>query len=188
MNLSRVLYFGDFVACPVAVLVLAILALAGRDIEATGLWVLMLITGVAVWTLVEYVIHRWVYHRVAFFQKYHDAHHMNPRGLIGAPSFYSVGIILGVFFAPLLGFGLVAASGFASGVLLGYTGYMLVHHLSHHLEPRPGSPLYEARLRHMAHHYHGIEGNYGVTTSFWDRVFSTSLERRRRRPTTRTAS
>ena len=183
MNLSKVLYFGDFVACPIAVIVLATLALAHRDIETAGLWGLILFVGVGAWTLVEYVVHRWVYHRVAFFEKFHDAHHMNPRAMIGAPSFVSVVLILAVFFVPLLPVGLVAASGFASGALLGYTGYMLVHHLSHHGEPRPGTFLYQARLRHMAHHYHDTPGNYGVTTSFWDWVFSTNLERRRRHAT-----
>jgi sterol desaturase/sphingolipid hydroxylase (fatty acid hydroxylase superfamily) len=182
MNLSKALYFGDFLASPIAIIVLAAVALAGRDIETAGLWVLALLVGVGAWTLVEYVVHRWVYHRVAFFEKFHDAHHADPRALIGAPSFFSVGVVLGVFFVPLLAVGLVPASGFASGALLGYIGYMMVHHVSHHVEPKPGSLLYRARIRHMAHHYHATPGNYGVTTSFWDRVFSTSLERRRRRP------
>jgi sterol desaturase/sphingolipid hydroxylase (fatty acid hydroxylase superfamily) len=34
----------------------------------------------------------------------------------------------------------------------------------------------------LAHHYQSTPGNYGVTTSFWDWVFSTKLERRRRHP------
>jgi len=185
MKLSKFLYFGDFVACPVAMMVLATLALAGRNIETAGWWLLMLCAGIGAWTLVEYAVHRWVYHRVAFFQKFHDAHHLKPRAMIGAPSFVSVAIILAVFFAPLLSVGLVAASGFASGALLGYTGYMLVHHLSHHAEPKPGTLLYRARVRHMAHHYHSTPGNYGVTTGFWDRVFATHLEPRRQRTTLR---
>ncbi len=184
MNLSKALYFGDFVTSPIAIIVLATMALAGRDVEAAGLWVLALLAGVGAWTFVEYVVHRWVYHRVAFFEKFHDAHHANPRALIGAPSGFSVGVVLGVFFVPLLPLGLVTASGFASGALLGYIGYMTVHHVSHHLEPRPGTALYQARIRHMAHHYHSTPGNYGVTTSFWDWVFSTNLDRRRRHPTT----
>jgi sterol desaturase/sphingolipid hydroxylase (fatty acid hydroxylase superfamily) len=183
MNLSRALYFGDFVASPIAIIVLATVALAGRDMAAVGLWVLALLAGIGAWTLVEYAVHRWLYHRVAFFETFHDAHHADPRALIGTPSFVSVGIVLGIFFAPLLAVGLVAASGFASGALLGYIGYMLVHHVSHHVEPRPGTLLYQARIRHMAHHYHGTPGNYGVTTSLWDRVFATNLQGRRRHPT-----
>jgi sterol desaturase/sphingolipid hydroxylase (fatty acid hydroxylase superfamily) len=102
--------------------------------------------------------------------------------MIGAPSFVSVGIILGVFFAPLLPVGLVTASGFASGALLGYTDICWCT-TSHPGQPRPGTLLYQACLRHMAHHYHDTPGNYGVTTSFWDWVFSTNLERRRRHAT-----
>jgi sterol desaturase/sphingolipid hydroxylase (fatty acid hydroxylase superfamily) len=183
MNLSKSLYFGDLVASPIAIIVLATVALAGRDIAAVGLWIVALLAGVGAWTLVEYAVHRWLYHRVPFFEKFHDAHHADPRALIGTPSFVSVAMVLGVFLLPLLPIGLVAASGFASGALLGYIGYMLVHHLSHHMEPRPGTLLYQARIRHMAHHYHGTPGNYGVTTSFWDRVFSTNLERRRHHST-----
>jgi sterol desaturase/sphingolipid hydroxylase (fatty acid hydroxylase superfamily) len=35
-------------------------------------------------------------------------------------------------------------------------------------------------VQHMAHHYHSTPGNYGVVTSFWDHVFSTIVDRRRR--------
>ena len=128
-------------------------------------------------------MHRWVYHRVPFFKRLHDAHHANPRALIGAPSFFSFGIVFGVFFAPFLSWSawsLQAASQAAH--CLGYIGYMLVHHLSHHVEPKTGTLLYQARIRHMAHHYQSTPGNYGVTTSFWDWLLSTKLERRRRHP------
>jgi sterol desaturase/sphingolipid hydroxylase (fatty acid hydroxylase superfamily) len=176
MNLSKSLYFGDLFASPIVILALAAAALAGRDTAAGGLWVAAQLAGVAAWTLVEYAVHRWLYHRVPFFEKFHDAHHADPRALIGTPSFASIAIVLGVFFVPLLPLGLVVAGGFGSGALIGYIGYMLVHHLSHHFEPKPGTLLYQARIRHMAHHYRGMPGNYGVTTSFWDRVFGTKLE------------
>jgi sterol desaturase/sphingolipid hydroxylase (fatty acid hydroxylase superfamily) len=180
MKLNRGLYFGDFVASPIAIVVLTTVALVHRDFEAAGLWGLALFAGLGAWTFVEYTVHRWIYHRVPFFMKLHEAHHADPRALIGAPSFFSFGIVFSVFFAPFLLVGLVAASGFASGALLGYVGYMLVHHLSHHVESKMGTLLYQARIRHMAHHYQSTRGNYGVTTSFWDWVFSTKLERRRR--------
>ena len=90
-------------------------------------------------------------------------------------------LILSVFFLPLLfAVGVVVAGGFASGALLGYAGYMLVHHASHHWTLKPGSLLYKARVLHMAHHYNSAPGNYGVVTSFWDHVFSTNVDRRRR--------
>ncbi|MBV9566918.1 MAG: sterol desaturase family protein [Hyphomicrobiales bacterium] len=175
MKLSKALYFGDFVATPLAIVILIALTLAGRDHGAAGVWLLAFLTGLGAWTLIEYAVHRWLYHRVPFFEKFHDAHHADPDGLIGAPSFFAILVLLGLFFAPLLVLGVVIAGGFASGILLGYMLYMLVHHASHHVMPKPGSLLYAARIRHMAHHYHARPGNYGVITAFWDRVFSTYL-------------
>lgn len=181
MKLSKALYFGDFVAIPVAIVALAAAAISERGVEAAGLWLLAFGAGLFVWTFVEYVVHRWVYHGVAFFEKFHDAHHQDPKALIGVPSFVSSGLMLAVFFVPpLLTVGLVFAGGFASGALLGYAGYMLVHHASHHWELKPGGMLYRARVLHMAHHYHETPGNYGVITPFWDHVFSTNVERRGR--------
>jgi sterol desaturase/sphingolipid hydroxylase (fatty acid hydroxylase superfamily) len=176
MKLTKALYFGDFVAAPFAILMLAAMAFAGAGHEAALLWILAFLVGLGAWTLVEYAVHRWLYHRVPFFEKFHDAHHADPDGLIGAPSFLAIIVLLALFFAPLLVLGFAIASGFGSGTLLGYMLYMLVHHASHHVMPKPGSVLYAARIRHMAHHYHARPGNYGIITAFWDRVFATHVD------------
>ena len=181
MKLNKALYFGDFVAIPVAILTMAGAAIWERGFTSTGPWLIAFVMGLFAWTFVEYVVHRWGYHAIPFFEKFHDAHHEDPTALIGVPSFVSSGIMLAVFFVPLLlTAGLVFAGGFSSGAMLGYAGYMLVHHASHHWTLKPGSMLYRARVQHMAHHYHDTPGNYGVITSFWDHVFSTNVERRRR--------
>jgi sterol desaturase/sphingolipid hydroxylase (fatty acid hydroxylase superfamily) len=181
MKLGRVLYFGDFVAIPVAIFGLALWAIPGRGVFGPVGWLASFITGLFVWTFVEYAVHRWVFHEVPFFEKFHDAHHAEPSALIGVPSFASSGIILVGFFATPLAFtGALFASGFASGALVGYAGYMAVHHIVHHIAPRPGTALYRARIRHMAHHYHGENGNYGVTTGLWDWLFCTIVEARKR--------
>ena len=44
---------------------------------------------------------------------------------------------------------------------------MFVHHATHHFSIQPGDWLYEARLRHMAHHYHD-DANFGVSVGWWD--------------------
>jgi sterol desaturase/sphingolipid hydroxylase (fatty acid hydroxylase superfamily) len=181
MKLSKALYYGDFVAIPVVILLLAAAAVREQGFAGAGLWLASFVGGLLVWTFVEYAVHRWIYHAVPFFEKFHDAHHEDPTALLGVPSFISSGIILAVFFAPLwFAVGIVLAGGFASGSLLGYAGYMLVHHASHHWTLKPGGMLYRARVQHMAHHYHHTPGNYGVVTSFWDYVFSTNVDRRRR--------
>ena len=176
MKLNKFLYFGDFIACPMAIAGLLLAVLVLRDVTAVGLWVLAFVVGCAAWTLVEYAVHRWIYHNVVYFDKLHDAHHEEPKSLIGAPSFFSIILIFVVFYCPLYFANPAFAGGFTSGILLGYLSYQLVHHASHHWTLRPGSWLYRARLRHMAHHYRNVEGNYGIVTGFWDRVFATTVE------------
>jgi sterol desaturase/sphingolipid hydroxylase (fatty acid hydroxylase superfamily) len=181
MQLGRFLYFGDFVLSPLAIFGLLLATLMQHDTTALSMWAAAFVLGCIGWTLVEYAIHRWVYHAVPFFDKLHDAHHQEPKGMIGAPSFLSVAAIFVVFYLPLYFASHAFAGGFTSGILLGYVGYMLVHHASHHWRLKPGRMLYRLRMNHMVHHYRGEEGNYGIVTSFWDHVFSTYVEPQRQR-------
>jgi sterol desaturase/sphingolipid hydroxylase (fatty acid hydroxylase superfamily) len=179
MPINKFLYFGDFFAIPVAVAVLVYFALTAKGLWAVpGLGVSLLI-GLAAWTLVEYAIHRFVYHHAPLFSALHDSHHRAPNEFIGVPSFVSSGVIIVACYFPVGMLDGVAASGFTSGMLLGYAAYMFVHHATHHFAIRPGDCLYKARVRHMAHHYHD-SANFGVSTGFWDRAFNTTGARRAR--------
>ena len=179
MPINKFLYFGDFLAIPVAVTVLTYSALAAGGLWAAPDFGVSLLIGLATWTLVEYAIHRFVYHHAPLFSALHDSHHQAPNEFIGVPSFVSSGFIIVACDLPVRIFDDVAASGFTSGMLLGYAAYMFVHHATHHFAFQPGDWLYKARLRHMAHHYHD-NANFGVSTGFWDRVFDTTGARRGR--------
>jgi sterol desaturase/sphingolipid hydroxylase (fatty acid hydroxylase superfamily) len=176
MLLNRLLYFGDFVACPLAIFGLVMAVPAHGTLSQAGIFCLACVIGLGAWTLVEYAVHRWVYHKVVLFDKLHDAHHQQPSSLVGAPSFLSIAVMFLIFFIPIGLVDRVVAAGFTTGILCGYFGYILVHHASHHWPLKLGSLLYRARLRHMAHHFRDSEGNYGVTTGFWDHVFATHIE------------
>jgi sterol desaturase/sphingolipid hydroxylase (fatty acid hydroxylase superfamily) len=179
MPIGKFLYFGDFAAIPVAIAVLAYLAFSVHGLAAAPDFVIALAIGIAVWTLAEYLIHRFVYHHAPIFSPLHDAHHQAPNELIGVPSFVSSGFIVVVCYFPIYFFDAVAAAGFTGGALLGYAAYMFVHHATHHGRIEPGHWLYSARLRHMAHHYHE-HASFGIVTGFWDRVFGTTGLRRGR--------
>lgn len=172
MKLSQTLYYGDFVAAPAAIVAVSTAALTGGSAYDAGLWLAALAGGFALWTLIEYAVHAWVYHRLPWFEQGHAAHHDDPVALIGAPSFLLVGglLLIGYALYPIAGAAFCA--GLSSGLLAGYLGYMTIHHMSHHA--RPGRLLAAARARHMAHHYRGGTTNFGVTTAFWDHVFQTA--------------
>lgn len=179
MPIGKFLYFGDFAVIPAAVLLFAGLSFADRGIEAAGPWIVSLIAGMVVWTLVEYLIHRFAYHWAPILTPLHDAHHREPRAYVGVPSFLSSGLVIAICYLPLRPLEPVVASGFTSGMLIGYAAYMFVHHATHHFKIEPGDWLYEARVRHMAHHYHD-DANFGVSVGVWDRVFGTRGARRDR--------
>jgi sterol desaturase/sphingolipid hydroxylase (fatty acid hydroxylase superfamily) len=179
MPIGRFFYFGDFVAIPVAILLFAGFALESGGLAAAPAWVASLLVGIVTWTLVEYLIHRFIYHALPVLSELHDAHHREPNAYVGVPSFFSSGLIVVVCYFPLHAFEPIIASGFTSGMMVGYAGYMFVHHATHHFTIEPGDWLYEARVRHMAHHYHD-NANFGVSVGFWDRVFGTRGIRRNR--------
>ena len=78
MPINKFLYFGDFLAIPVAVTVLTYSALAAGGLWAAPDFGVSLLIGLATWTLVEYAIHRFVYHHAPLFSALHDSHHQAP--------------------------------------------------------------------------------------------------------------
>lgn len=76
--------------------------------------------------------------------------------------------------------GAAFAFSLTGGFLLGYLCYVSVHHLVHHRPARPGSVLFALKRRHALHHHVTPEGNFGVTSGFWDRVFGTEIQLRQR--------
>ena len=176
MSLNKLSYFGDFAACLLSLLGLALTTL--MSVNANGLvwWIGALVAGIGLWTLTEYLVHRWIYHKIPIIRTYHEAHHQQPRALLGSPVGFGVIVIFLVVYVPIKPFSLALASGLTSGTLLGYFGYMLVHHAVHHWSVTRGTYLYRMRLRHCAHHFNSDEGNFGVTTALWDSAFGTNIE------------
>jgi len=69
-----------------------------------------------------------------------------------------------------------AAAALAAGLIT--TCFYEFVHCIQHLAYKPKSPrLAEMKRRHMAHHFHDENGNYGITTFFWDKVFGTYYDR-----------
>jgi sterol desaturase/sphingolipid hydroxylase (fatty acid hydroxylase superfamily) len=80
----------------------------------------------------------------------------------------------------MLAAGVAVGSSFTAAVVLGYLGYGTVHYGAHHWHAAPGSYFSSLKRRHAIHHHAGVEGNFGVTTLFWDRVFGTQVAPPRR--------
>jgi sterol desaturase/sphingolipid hydroxylase (fatty acid hydroxylase superfamily) len=175
MLLSRLNYFGEFFVLPPIALAYATAAFSEPHPPRLLAWLVVYGGALFAWTLIEYLVHRFVFHCVGFFMRMHDLHHDDPRGLIGTPAWMSVGLGLAVVVGPswlLLGAGL--GSAVVAGMTTGYQWYALLHYCIH--QGYGGDLFYFrwARLRHAKHHYLAHGTNFGVTTGFWDIVFRTS--------------
>lgn len=185
MKMTKLGYFAEFLLFPPIVLVSTALAFLSSSPPHLATWLAVYGIGLAGWTLIEYFLHRAVFHHAPFLSRLHEEHHNNPQELSGTPVWASVSLGLIVVAIPswaILGFN--QATALTAGMATGYLWYVFVHHTTHHWQPHPGSYLYWVRLRHAGHHYGSHDGNFGVTSGVWDFVFGTALERHRsaRRP------
>lgn len=139
------------------------------------------------WTLIEYIMHRFVFHFISenrFIQRFHHIfhgiHHDNPRdekrtlmpplpGLLFALIYLSIGwLLLG-----MIGFFVI------SGLVLGYLTYSGLHYAIHvYKAPKALQFLW---THHLLHHYQQPERAFGVTTRFWDKVFRTMPRQKNKR-------
>lgn len=172
---SKAAYVADFVLYGAAVLALSITLLAVPAARTPAVAALVL-AGVAGWTLLEYVLHRFVLHGLRPFSDWHAAHHARPAALICAPTLLSAGLIAGGVFAPAWMLGTAwQASALTLGVLAGYLAYATTHHAVHHW--RGHGPWLLARKRWHARHHQPRVGTapcFGVTSGVWDRVFGSA--------------
>lgn len=171
---SRAAYRADFWLYGVAVTLLSAVLLLGAPAGMSLELLLLAGAGGALWTLGEYLLHRFVLHGLPPFRRWHAEHHQRPTALIGSPTILSASLIVLMVFLPAWWWSDVwAAIAFSLGVTAGYLGYSVMHHAMHHW--RSERPWFRNRQRcHALHHRRqGPPGCYGVTTSVWDRVFGT---------------
>jgi sterol desaturase/sphingolipid hydroxylase (fatty acid hydroxylase superfamily) len=185
MRLSKTAYHADFAIYAIVLGVLiAATALTTNWVQRLH-WFAAFTVAAASWTLLEYLLHRFLLHRVAPFTAMHGVHHDSPRAYVGTPTWATLGIIWLVVFVPAWrGVSFNVASGLTAGVMLGFLWYGIVHHVIHYRRPRLLAAWMPATThRHLRHHYADRPGNFGVTLPLWDYVFGTFIAEDRVRPT-----
>lgn len=134
--------------------------------------------GALTWTLLEYVIHRWLGHDARFrpnpFAKEHVRHHS--QGDYFAPTFkkaLAALAVLGLVGVPaVLLAGLPLGLGYTFGLVGFYLAYEILHRREHtHRGVGPYGRW--ARRHHFWHHFGNSAKNHGVTSPLWDLVFGT---------------
>jgi sterol desaturase/sphingolipid hydroxylase (fatty acid hydroxylase superfamily) len=138
-----------------------------------------------IWTLSEYVLHRWVFHfegetylsrRLQFM--IHGLHHDDPQDATRLVMPPVASIVLGLIFYSgfRLLMGPVWVDPFFAFFVVGYLCYDYVHYAVHHFRPRTRLGKY-LKQNHMNHHFKCPESLWGVSSPIWDFVFGTMEER-----------
>lgn len=162
---------------------LAIAALAGasRSLGAGGL-ALDVLAGWLVWSLVEYLMHRFLFHARAESEAarvvlllVHGHHHLwpdDPRRVAATPiQFGSLALLLHGL--ATLALPSAHARTVWAGAILGYLAYEAAHWYAHHGRAT-GGPLGALRRYHMRHHHEDPRSRWGIGSPLWDFVFRTT--------------
>jgi hypothetical protein len=146
---------------------------------SVGPVILFFLGGVLAWSLMEYVLHRFVFHYVTenpklqrVVYKLHGIHHEYPRdrerlfmppipSLVVASFFFSLQYLI-------MGWNVLA---FFPGFLVGYLLYGSMHYAIHAFTPP--SFLKALWRNHHLHHYKYPEKGFGVSSVLWDHIFRT---------------
>ena len=151
-----------------------------RQVDSILFGILFILLGVFLWTLLEYVIHRFAFHynpKTEIGKKMHflihGIHHDYPRDStrLVMPLPVSVPLAVILFFLFKLVFGLYYLNTFG-GLVIGYVAYDSIHYATHHFKMKNGIFKF-LKEYHLKHHYAGEDTAYGVSNPLWDYVFRT---------------
>src|SRR3954451_10025513 len=144
--------------------------------------------GFVFWTLTEYWLHRVVFHfepdkgiGARLHWIIHGVHHDHPNDPLRLVMPPSVSVPLAALFFGLFWLVLPAGAAFAvaTGFFAGYLNYDMTHYYVHHRTPKSALGR-KLRELHMRHHFQDHTKGFGVSAPWWDLVFRTASQRRRR--------
>ncbi|XP_030029956.2 fatty acid 2-hydroxylase [Manduca sexta] len=150
-------------------------------------YIIHIIQGIGLWTIIEYSMHRWVFHRdpglslvmIKIHFLLHGMHHKVPfdklRQVFPPIPALVLAVILYSAVSPFLNYPRIKLT----GALIGYLAYDMVHYYVHHGSPADGSYLYAMKRYHSNHHFVNHDKAYGITTKVWDYIFRTFVKIRK---------
>ncbi|KAI5927901.1 hypothetical protein F4810DRAFT_645796 [Camillea tinctor] len=161
--------------------------LASEGFESSTTLAAAFLSGIFLWTIIEYILHRFLFHldyylpdnRVGITLHFllHGVHHYLPMDkyrLVMPPTLF---VVLATPFWKLAHaifyFNWYLGTAVFCGGIFGYICYDLTHYFLHH----QNLPLWYKGLKryHLAHHFLDYELGFGVTSRFWDVIFNTEL-------------
>lgn len=163
------LYVSFFLDMTIGVVLLGFAFTMEFDIS---LMILTIFLGWFSFTLIEYMVHAWLFHiGQNVIVRGHARHHRQPQGYDNLPFFAASLIAGGLYLVVAMFIPQVYALAYAAMLLISYVAYTLFHYLMHRVDFHNPYFLYMQRF-HYIHHIRP-KMNHGVTVPIWDFVFRT---------------
>lgn len=142
----------------------------------------LFVLGFLITTLIEYCLHRGLFHfefkgkagrlRHFLLHGYHHEFPNDPYRLVLPPiGIWPVALVFGAIWYLVFGPYFWTVFG---GTAAGYIAYDWTHYYTHHANPKRGPGKWLKRY-HMLHHHDSPQHRYGITSPLWDLVFRTYL-------------
>ena len=148
-------------------------------------------TGALTWGLIEYCLHRLVFHFDAqsekgrdFVYTMHLSHHENPKTMDDLFTSLRVSVPISLTYCALawaLTGSWQAMVYLLIGLTAGYFSYEFLHYQAHHCAPRLRVFRYLKKY-HLLHHHQTSARRFGVTSPLFDYVFGTFQSTHRIQP------
>jgi sterol desaturase/sphingolipid hydroxylase (fatty acid hydroxylase superfamily) len=151
-----------------------------KEVDSLEFAVLFL-AGILLWTITEYVLHRFVFHWDAktkagkyFVFLFHGLHHDDPQDptrlvMPPVPAIIIVSLLWILFKAVFPSKYIEVLMAY---FLIGYLCYDYIHYATHHFPMTSKIGRY-LRKYHLQHHYAGERSKYGVSSPLWDYILNT---------------
>ncbi len=144
-----------------------------------------IVMGIFVWSITEYVLHRFVFHyqppgewgaKIHFI--FHGVHHDYPNDSMRLVMPPAVSIPLAYLFYLLFSWLIIDVYlyPFFAGFLIGYLCYDMLHYAIHHA-PMKGKIWMALKTHHLKHHFKDPDNGYGVSSPVWDIVVGTQFSK-----------
>lgn len=138
-------------------------------------------SGLIIWTLMEYFLHRFVFHfqpksqfgrRLHFIM--HGVHHMYPWDTTRLVMPPAVSILIAIVVWTIM-YNLVGEKSFAiyAGTATGYILYDMTHFSVHYFKAPKNKILRFLWKHHLQHHFSRPDKKFGVSSPLWDIIFRT---------------
>lgn len=148
----------------------------------------LLVVGVLLWQLLEYLIHRFAFHAhvssywgITLHFLFHGCHHKYPMDSLRLvmPPLPALAAHMIVYAALFTAFPPHIALPLFAGAGMGYVAYDCLHYAIHYCKGGRSAPpllffLPSLRGKHLHHHFRDSHSDYGISSPLFDYVFQTS--------------